>query len=614
MVSKSEQERAAIWRTKISKANKAFEDWSKRFECKTLDDYYEGKQWSGMTPVLSKPYILNLFYSTFEIKLPTLSFKRPIYSLEPQPQAMDEAPEMAWKYCKLNEDLLNTIALREDTTRLGHSLEQALLDSGSYFGIVEVGFDARWAINPSVKKPTQKADYQEVSEDSLDKSMEPPEIPENEWAFVKRIPAHRFRTSTNDAELLTDTDWCGYYEYIRLADLKDRSEGFKNVNELFSPTGTGVTDGQFQSDTGGIDKNYDGDSEYIKIWKIWDNRARVFFMLPDQHNFILYEEDFQRLPLIDLRFTKRRVGWYPIPWFYNWKSAQDEYNETREQIRAARRRAKRAYVWDKNQVDSDEAEKLINGPDLALIERKSPGAVPAFDPVPPIPMDTAVGQSLQLSKDDFNIISGTSAEARGAADDITATQANITDARARTREAREREIVADFLCRIGKELLFQIRENATLPMYIKTQADFSAFGAEANQIASKFQLIQPEELGDHDFKVTIHVESQSPMVSQVEKQKFVEFVAMLQQFPLIAMNPDLIRELAARTGYKNEKPIQAFQQMAMLQLVGQMAQLQGMNIGQGNLGQQTTEQMAPPEMGQIENQLAMQGLPKQGAA
>ena len=81
---------------------------------------------------------------------------------------------------------------------------------------------------------------------------------------------------------------------------------------------------------------------------------------------------------------------------------------------------------------------------------------------------------------------------------------------------------------------------------------------------------------------------------------------------MIAFSPYLVREAAYRIGYRNEKAIAEFQQMALLMELARMNQLkqqagQGMPMPQnGTAGQQIVAQQTPPDSEKIRNQLQNQ--------
>lgn len=590
-------------RSQLDAANSYFESWENKFQCKTLERYYEGFQWEGTSEDLNK-YTLNMVFSTFQIKRPTLLFKKPIYYCEPKPQNADYSPESAFVAAQLAADTLNTFAT-SSKFGLGREAELAVLDAGSHFGMLEVGFEADWIVNPNAGKPVLLSDEEPVGDRQDEVITEPEEIPEEERIYVKRIPAHRFRTGSPEVYDLSQANWYGYYEFVRKAEL---TKGYKNLDEV---TGSSHFDykEEFLTESGS-----DLYSDYVKIWKLWTPKLKQFEIFSESGDVVVYESEFKRTRLFPLIFHRRRRSFYPIPYFFNWKSPQDEINECRTTMRDLRRRAKRAWLSRKNAIDETEREKLITGPTDQIIEVD--GNPADIQPLASPAIDASIQFAFPQSKDDFNVISGTSSETRGQADRTTATQANITNQRASIREADEKEVVALWLCEIGKEILAQIIDNMTLPFWVKLQSDIAAWGTDAKPVQDSWRLITSSELGNLDYTVNVTVESLSPVANDQEKKKFMEFLAIVSQYPMVALNPDLIRECAYRVDYRNEKVIMAMQQAAMLQMMGQMAQGGGPQNGQSgpnpNMDQKTVEQMQPPDQAELENQMAAYGNPPEG--
>lgn len=590
---------------RLDAAEKYFSDWAERFKCETLNDYYEGYQWKGQNSSDPPPYVINLVYSTIEVKRPNLLFQTPQFSIEPQPSQSDFDPESAWITAKLKSDTLNTVVMA-NMEEIGVECDLSILDSFFYFGLMEVGYDATWIKNPKLPHSVLPTDYKADVKFRAVPDLE--EIPEEERIYFKRIPAHTFRVPAYQSfARLRKYDWCGYYEWVRRDDVVTNK--FFSLEDISKDTATPPTanlsnistqDEATQIEVGGL----------VKIWRIWDNRRKVFEIYCPSFSRRIFVEPFDFLPLAPLVFSRRRKGFYPIPPASQWKSSQDEQNEVREQLRNMRRRAKRLYQTLEGTLDEDQEEKLISGPDSTVIKfRQGQG----LQPVMPPPVDSVVSNSLVISKDDFNIISGTTSEARGVSDRTTATQASITNQRAGIREFSAREVVGKWLCEIGKLALKTMIAKFTLPTWIKINTE-PQLGQEIQEIQTTYQKIAVEDIDDGmDFKVTINVASLSPVAGEEEKRAYLEFLALISQYPAISLSPTLIRETAHRVGYRNEQVIREMQKAAQIQMFAQMAasgQGQAQPIGgPQNVDQRTATAMQPPAQNEIDAQLNNQGIP-----
>lgn len=604
----SHEDLTQVWATKIVAAEKYYKDWSDRYHVDALEEYQEGFQWMEGIDA----YVINMFYSAIETKTPTLLFTEPIIHITPSPTAINQDPEAAYQYASNNEDLINDWLL-DESNNFGNEIAAAIDDSWARFGILEVGYSADWIDNPKVRQPKLASDYR-PGVDRHRKSLlkQPARIPENERVYVKNIPAERFRVSTNDGFELSRCDWCGYYDIVRIEDIIS-NKNFINRSEIRSNLFT--SDQETSSERKKIEVLQLSGEEFCKIWKIWDIRAQQRYTFVGE-NLLIYKKAYNRLPFVDLRFKRRKKarGWYPLSFSFNWKPPQNEINEIRETHRNHRRRFKRILTANKAAFDEsqEEIQKMINGPDGTIIMVNRDDAIKA---VPNADLGSSANISLKTSFDDFDRIAGTSSEQRGAADRETATAAAISDTRMQVRESKEQNTVALCIQRVGNLVLLAHRDSFVNPIAIfeSTPADGDLF--EEINPERRIKVIDPlVDLGGEDFKfkVTIAVDTMSPVAGEQEKRRFIEFIALLQQFPMFSMSPTLVRELAFKTGYKNEKVIREFQRMAQLSMISQIEQgKEALGQPAGNLAANTVQQMKPPDMEQIRNQIQGQGVPIQ---
>lgn len=597
------------WITRIANADKVYKAWEDKFACSRLYDYYEGFQWKARVdgPQLNyKPYTLNLVFSTIQIKLANFLFQRPKFIVDPEPGHAHWDLEFAVGSSQKKQDVLNTIVSNRNVKFARH-LKYAALDSFFRFGLVEVGYAADWR-NPLKEDPHLTSwDDPEVNEDKV-RVIENNEVPVNERFFIKRIKPARFRVSVSDAEDLAEHEWVGYWQYYYTDTLK-KTPGIKFPKNYESASYNVDDIGSFSKDAQThLYLANNGHRNLCKVWHIWDlvsHKRRLILDGCDDDGYELWNQDFERLPLIELRWILRESGFYPVPIVWHWLSAQDEINESREQIRSYRRRFTRKFQALQGAVDEEEAEKFVSGPDGILVMVKQMDAIKAID-------NPELGPSMEgalvQAKDDFNIISGTSAEARGQnADRETATQAKLVDARAQIRESSEQLDFSNYVSDIGAEILCQAQEKLVEGLWVKMSSDPSQQGVMQDMQVNGpiYKFITSQDLSDgYDATVRIDVVNATPAAMQAEQTAFVNFVAFLNQFPMVAMSPVLIREAAYRFGYKNELVIHQMQQVAVLSMAAKAAGVaQQQNQGGMNSANTSKAQMATPDQNQISTQL-----------
>lgn len=594
-----------IWSDRLKVANRYYDAWAGLFKCDILDKYYEGQQWKSQLELSYNPYVINKIYETIQIKISEFIPTFPKFLVSTR-AAAEENLEAAAASAHLKQDLLNTL-VEEPNGNFSSEFEQAFKDSFFRFGIIEVGYEADWIINPNAPRPLLGKDT-EVNLTSRERQKvveEPRELPQNERVFIKHIPAKKFRIGGMDHKYLNRCGWCGYFDFVHKDDLlalpklMNREKVLAGVGVLPDPDRETVTqDSQKYKQNG------------LKIWKIWDLRASNRLVILDSPCVTVFQRHFDRLPLFDFRPDKRLLteGFYPVPPAFHWLSPQDEYNEIREMLRAHRRRFVRKFQFLEGAVDNEEIEKFETGPDGALVKVKRENAI---TPIENADLGQALAESLQTSSDDLNRISGTSDESRGVADRTTATQANIVNQRTALRETKERDRVVQWYCSVGREILLVVKENFTGKTIVKlTSPEGESFGTNVQTNAPTYKFIQSEDLRDgYDFRIDVDLTSMSSTAQQAEKQALLEYTAFLQQNPFVAFSPYLVREAAYRIGYRNEKAIAEFQSMALMMELSRMNQLKAQLAPPpppGNVPQQIMAQQTPPAMEQIRNNLQNQ--------
>ena len=602
-----------VWADRFKSADLYYNEWQARFKCNILERYYEGEQWKGQNSLNYNPYVINKFYETVQIKIANFV---PTYVgfLVSSRTANEDDIHTAAQSAQLKEDILNTI-IQDPENNFSEEVEQAYKDSFFRFGMLEVGYSADWIMNPNAPKPLLKKDTDShlSTEKGRKIAEEPPELPINERVYFKHIPAKTFRIGGQDHKHLSRCGWCGYYEYIDKDDLLSMP---KLMNEDKIIGAESIKGNEPNRESVRLDSERYARNT-LKIWRIWDMRAKLQLLILDSPTVTVYQRKFQRLPLFDLRPDRRLItnGFYPIPPALHWLSPQDEYNETREMLRSHRRRFVRKYQLVEGMADDEEIEKFETGGDGTIIKVKRENAIA---PIENASLGQELNETIATSADDLNRISGTSDEARGVADRTTATQANIVNQRTALRETKERDRVSKWLSAAAREVLLVVRDKFTSRVLIKlTAPEGESLFSSLKASQTTYKYITSEDLKDgYDFKINVDLTSMSSVSQVLEKQRMLEFLSVLNQFPMIAFSPYLIREAAYRIGYRNEKAIAEFQQMSLLMELARMNQLkQQAGVGQqpgmplpqnGTAGQQIVAQQTPPDAEKIRNQLTNQ--------
>lgn len=615
-----------IWGKRISQGSDYKKVWDRKYQTDLLEEFYYGHQSEFETQLASDafhfPYTSNRFFVAIDVKMPSLLFQNPIFNITSRPTRSQHFQEDTAERAQLNEDTLNHF-FKSNVHSWGAELDLSILDSFFRFGVIEVGMTSDWIDNPDAGKPLVESDVSLGGED--EKIVKnPPRIPVEEQMFIKRIPSNRFIVSTLDSQKLDRCSWFAYWEYFKVSDLvSNKNYNTSEINIANSRSGDNVSGSKFTDNEALSDELNEQlkAGDLVRLWKIYDLRAKKILYLVDEQNDIIREKSFKRIPIFILKFRERLHGFYPLPLAFNWISPQLELNETRESARNHRRRFLRKFLASEDAFEQEQLELLQFGADGVVVTVKA--GVILKDAIAPVPNADLGSQHLEgsaSSVNDFDDAAGVTAEQRGEVRASTATQANILDKRSSIRESKDRITVANFLCAIGKEVLLQARERLTLKFWIKLSGakedDFSLI----EEIKERWEEITSEDLGDEDFDLDILVSSMSPVINDEEKRKLIEFVSLLQNFPMIASSPALVQVTAEMVGFRNreavrilQKQAQALQAIQFAQLEGAIKETQGQGQGQQGGGQGESQiaqgivaQQTPPDQEEIRNQLSNQ--------
>jgi hypothetical protein len=600
-----------VWQDRIEIANRYYNEWDRLFKCDVLEKYYEGRQWPQMKQLNYDPYTVNKVYEAIQIKISNYVPTFPKYLVTAKPANFEYDISTAISSAQLKEDTLNSL-IDNPKAHFSEEIEEAYKDSFFRFGIIEVGYAADWITNPSATQPLLKGATQKSPsrEDRSRVANEPKELPVDERIYFKHVKAKRFRVGGLDHKYLDRCNWVGYYEFVN----KDQLYAIKNllnkdkleISQIVQPDNT-VWD---------KDERAKQAQNAVKIWHIWDLQAGLRFLLLDSPRVTLFQKKFLRLPLFDLRPDKRLLndGFYPVPPVFHWLSPQNEINETREMLRAHRRRFVRKFQVVDQSIDDDEIAKFETGPDGAIIKVHKENAI---QPIENADLGSAENMAIQTAEQDMDSITALNQELQGSPDRETATAANIANQKASIRDNKERDRFVAWLATFGREALLLAKERFALGVWVKIQSpEGEQFLGSVQEMGPVFKWVTSEDLDDgYDFRINVDITSLSQTAADTEKQSFIEFLSVSTQFPQIALSPILVREAAYRCGYRNDKVIKELQKMALLHQLGLMNQLQTqvqqtMQPQQpqqpGGQSQQLVQQMTPPNMEQIRSQLSSQ--------
>ncbi|MBW2561622.1 MAG: hypothetical protein JRE40_12315 [Deltaproteobacteria bacterium] len=641
---KSEKNEVRRWFKRISLARDDKKKWEESYEVERSHDYVRGFQRpreDNIDAQSDKRYQINKILAAMKSKIPTIFYYHPYIRIRPQRGREDTPGGTIHQRAELLQDTINTIIKLKDT-RFKPECMSALKEAQWAFGLVEAGYEADWSENPFARKPApfiesdavedeMKQDQNLIGDASEEEQLlaglggEDGLVPHHESFYVKHIPARQFLVSSNDRSATERMDWVGYWEWMYVKDVQ-RTEGFANTGDL-KPTakltgGPGSTDGYDRE----LAPMHDDDSpdatpaDMIRIWKIWDQREMVRYVLAEGHDHILKEDEFDHLPLFPLRLETMPGEWYPIPPIFQQLTEQDEYNDAREWVRNMRKGTRPRFMFDKGAFTQSELEKLESDEFGTFIgvDNANMGAIV---PIPQPFMGEAAIRTLGYAEAGFAEQAASSPTARltrGEGGAPTATEVDALGQAGDVRSSYEQQDVADWMSAIAGGILLTAIESMTLPQWVLINSDPYAAGLmeDTMQIENTLEMIKkplpdqvaeivmmleqqlspkapqdrreltPEDLeeayGAGKWDVTVDIESMSPVTESQHASRIMQALNMIaSEGPgeLLALSPELLKSMLNMMGIRSAQDQQnimgALQKKQMMnQLMQMMEQMQ----------------------------------------
>lgn len=577
----ADKDRVKAWLSRVNSGDKAYKKWFARFDVDYLERLYIGEH-----DDVEGKYKINLCYPSVETRLSMMTVDQPFFRVEAKAPRSDDAGSNAEARAKLREDTLNC-ELSKPQSGFMEATEMGVKEAHWAFAVAEIVYSNDFIDNPNAGKPILNDDGSESGDIHPAKYPNPENNDEHESVFVKRIPPETFRVSMNPKQKLSQCDWVGYFEEHYLADIK-ANPNYSNTSGLKA---SGAIKKDYQDTSSGDDN--ESKEGLVKLWKIWDNRAKKKYVFVEGGEKFLLEEKWTIFPFSALRFHRLGKEWYPLPPMFNWKDPQRGLNKTRNAQMVFLDRCYSKWLARDGAIEQVELDKLME-PREGVVA-KTTGSAPLAESIAALqaaPMDASFWRNVPATKEDFVQISAVSSEQRGVPDSNTATQASIVDVNSKRRETKDATKVAAWFAEIGTIVLQTIEEYMALPFWIETNVDPTAEGAvqEAAAVVKTWKQITSDQLGDLNYEVSVAVESMSSSNDEMERQKWERFGALLGPSLLPAMANS--RLLTSKfTGFKSDRDLTEVQTaiQGAVQMMQQMAQAKQ---GQGTPANPASDPMA----------------------
>lgn len=617
---KDERELVAIWRSRLSRAEKAREEEQKTWKLieKAIDgelrpsmsNWPEDQLWVGGEKT----------HSAIRSILPSLLYSNPKWTVTPKrplmiPDARTGAVvDRSWELARVKELVLNHVW---GETCGNKQARVAITSAFIAFGAAKVGYlpefeddeergvfktdeDGNWLVGPDGLPELSQGDFLRDADGAVVFSDDGrPELSPG-----KLLKEQFFVEYTHYDNLLFDPDGSNVFEtthswvaeeIIRpLEDVQSDLRYKKSARMAVSPTNVvGDRPGEesrapTQAQLDKMDeeqKAQEDDAARVKLFDIYDFKNRRILTIPaasgathrvrnrkgqytglsKENNVILRDvplpAHMEHGPFRYLRFNERPGKWYPTPDGRAMARLELEYNLTRSQQAEHRRNALPRWLEDIAGGFSEE-----EGGDIERRKFLTGGAYTitkvkslnnSVRAAETPQLDATHFQALPQINNDFWEAAGSPSEFAGVAQSDTATQASIMATQADLRNSDRRDnVVQGFLGELGRLLLQTMAANMQTNLVIKVQGDVP------DPIQPfQFMEVSPSDL-EGEFDVEVAIGSTLPKNSQSRVRLLTDMVTAISQNPAIGLMPTLLRRLFEAADIRDETLMQEAMQMA----------------------------------------------------
>jgi hypothetical protein len=392
-------------------------------------------------------------------------------------------------------------------------------------GIVKVGYALE--IDEAAKKSDGAIDYASyIKEDS---------------PFVKRIcPLHFLIDPTASENNLETARWCAEIFFKPLQDVcantRYNPSVITKIKKGFYTPGTKSTVFDNLSDASMESLNAQGfgtvsqafpENDLVVCYEVWDKKHRKYYIFADNVPEPLLEKDWpyeyiDNFPYLKVDYIPLQDDLYGVGIPYTIEDQQFELNRVRTSAFEHRRRFNRKYTAVEGQLDTTEANKLVQGEDGTVIFVKAQNAILPIQEAN-MSQDTLVVEG--MIKDDVRQMTGSDALISGGQLPSRTTQGEVQTRTSlfRLKLDDRAEAIDKFVRKVGVQVLQHIKNN------YRTERVVALLGLKG---------VNWETLSSSDIKEEMDVSMESiaspkvdPMVDR--QQRMTIWQQAMQSLPLV---------------------------------------------------------------------------------
>ena len=506
-----------IWLSRIKQTlrwrhSKYDKDWKRAY------DMYNGKHWrdnSETDPTSDQPrerITVNVTMSNVLNTVPFLLNKSPLFKCKPRkPESVESA--------KLQEGALNYEYEQRD---MNVQVKSSVYDCAEIgHGIIKTGYNFELAI-PKNKKDGQTLNYADyIRKDS---------------PFVKRIcPFYFLIDPTAEENSLESARWCAEILFKSKRDILADPRYDQTVINKVREGVIGYIPGTKQTVFDALDEatlasliddetTSNPDSEAWVLYELWDKSYKKYYVFLDGVKEPLIEKDWpypyiDGFPYIKVDYIPIQDELYGVGIPYSIEDQQYELNRIRTAAFQHRRRFNRKYLAMKGKVSTDEANKLVNGPDGTVVFVDMMDVIKPLEDAP-MSQDNAIAE--QMVKEDIrnltgqdNLVQGGNLQAR-----TTGTEVQARTSLFRMKMDDRVEAIDRFVVKVGVQVLQHIKNNWRKERLIEI------LGLDG--INWEFKPLTPEQIKE-EVDVSMETVSAPKIDPQVDRQQRMQIFGMAMQ-------------------------------------------------------------------------------------
>lgn len=579
--SKKAVEKQKYWENRIARAKQVKKNWKELFKVDLIREYLDGKQ-KHLEYENSDWITINNIYSHMKAQLPTLYAADPYFYVT-LTRCYNPNPDQIAAYelrAKIRAAKLNHL---KHELKMKSKNRIAIMDALCSFGATKTSFSTSISENPDAGEPLISESNTYLYDENGQELINPDYIPTDGSYRLDRIHPDDILFD-EDAGPLEDS-WTEIYHRIRMPfDEAKNNSRYKNaVLNRVENSGDTKDDDEMareerkkgnnivgKSEVGQAGKkNFDKEPDMVVFWDIYRLKKKTWLTIVENGDVPVADEaplpkGIENHPFEFLFFTARDDSPYPHPPLSPLLSPADEYNKARSDIQKHRKRFNRKYAASRSSLGNEYdtiVSKFESGDDGTVVpcQGDARGAIAAIQDAQLDPMRY---QELAYLKAEMVELAGhNSAESMGLANADSATQSAILDKRLEVKEGDAMSMVIDFVICQAEKL------DQLIQVHLDQEEAVKVVGPEGDF----WQIVRPKDYEEieGEYSYSVNVGSLMPRMPHIERASWQAFLALLANFPHLALSKRLLTKMAEMHHIEDEAMINELYEIAKRILGGQ---------------------------------------------